>query len=93
MGFFSTPKPRVTEEEYKKFRGDLAVNGMNEKRRNKVDQLFSGDMYETVTDSEPRGIKLDELESRLEWLKENKSKHDFTDKEIDLIERMMRKYL
>jgi len=90
---FGSAKPRITEEEFKKVRSDLASRGMSENKRDQVETLFSGDMNETVTAEHPKGIEKDELEMRIKWLRENKGKHYFSDKEIDMVEAVMTKWL
>jgi hypothetical protein len=98
MGFFSdlfggSSKPRVTEKEFKKARSELALDGMSRRHRDRVEEIFSGDMYEKVTSTQPRGIDADELEMRLRWMRENKSKHGLSDSEIDKVEARLRKRL
>jgi hypothetical protein len=98
MGFFSdifggSSKPRVTEKEFKKVRSDLASDGMNIRHRDRVEEIFSGDMYEKVTSTQPRGIDKDELEMRLKWMRDNKNMHGLSDNEIDRVEARLRKRL
>jgi hypothetical protein len=98
MGFFNdvfggSSKPRVTEDEFKKVRSDLALDGVSEKHRDRVEGIFSGDMHEKATGSQPKGIDKDELEMRLKWMRENKDKHGLSDSEITIVENRLKKRL
>lgn len=90
---FGTPKPRVTEKEFKKVRSELALDGMNRRHRDKVETIFSGDMYERATTAHPKGIEKDEMEDRIKWMRENKSKHGLTDQEISEVEARLKNKL
>ncbi len=83
---FGTPKPRVTEKEYKKAKSELYSEGFNQRQRAKVDEIFAPDFNMPSTDSHPRGLEKNEIEARIKWMRENKSKHNLSDKEIDEIE-------
>jgi hypothetical protein len=98
MGLFNilfggSSKPRVTEKEFKQVRSDLASDGMSLRDRDRVEEIFSGDMHETVTDAHPKGIEKDELEMRIKWMRENKKMHGLSDNEIDKVEVRLRKRL
>jgi hypothetical protein len=98
MGFFNDvfggpAKPRVTEDEFKKVRSDLALDGLSEKHRDRVEGIFSGDMHEKVTGSQPKGIDKNELEMRLKWMRQNKDKHGLNNHEIDRVEARLKKRL
>jgi hypothetical protein len=91
--FGGSSKPRVTEKEFKKVRGDLMYKGLNRRERDRVEEIFSGDMYEKTTSSQPKGIDKDEIEARIKWMKENKSKHGLSDTEIQEISDSLYKRL
>lgn len=91
--FGGSNKPRITEKEFKKARGEMLNAGLNKRQRDRVEEIFSGDMYEQITDSHPKGIEKDELEQRIKWMRENKSKHGLSDHEIDEVEASLRKRL
>jgi hypothetical protein len=91
--FGGSSKPRVTEKEFKKVRSDLMFKGMSRKRRDKVSAIFSGDMYEKATSTHPKGIEKDEIDERVKWMRENKSKHGLSDHEITEVEASLRKRL
>lgn len=90
---FGTPKKRVTEKEYKKVKADLYTEGLTKKEREKVDEIFKSDFYEKSTLTQPCGLETHEIDARITWMKENKTKHGLSDKEIDGIERAMKKRL
>jgi len=91
--FWGSNKPRITPQKFKKVRSDLAAVGFSVAKRDRLEGIFSGDMNGVVTATNPRGIDSKELEIKLEWLRDNKNKHNFTDNEIDKIEECMKKYL
>jgi hypothetical protein len=90
---FGTPKPRVTEKEFKKVRTELALDGMNRRHRDKVESIFSGDMYEKSTTAHPKGIEKDEVEQRIKWMRQNMNKHGLTNQEINEVEASLKKRL
>ncbi len=89
--FWGSNKPRITPQKFKRVRSNLAAAGFSVDKRNRLEGIFSGDMNGKVTATNPKGIDEKELEIRLKWLKNNKSKHNFTDQEIDKIEECMKK--
>jgi hypothetical protein len=91
--FGGSSKPRVTEKEYKKVKGDLYAEGFSKRERNKVDEIFKADYYEKPTDAHPRGLEKGEIEARIKWMRENKSKHNLSDKDIDAVEASLTKRL
>jgi hypothetical protein len=91
--FGGSDKPRVSEKEFKKARADLMYKGVSKRHRDRVEEIFSGDMHEAVSDSHPKGIEKDELEMRIKWMRENKSKHGLSDHEIDEVEASLKKRL
>lgn len=95
MGFlndiFGTPKKRVSQQEYKKVKSELFGLGFNQRERNKVDEIFKPDFYEKPTESHPRGLEMGEVEARIKWMRENKSKHKLSDNDIDILEKSLKK--
>ena len=91
--FGGSSKPRITPKEFKWARRDLMTKGFSRLRRERLEQIFVGDIDEKVTSADPKGIEKDELDQRIKWLRENKSKHGFSDREIEEIDRTLRKYL
>lgn len=92
--FGGSSKPRVTNKEFKKVRGDLMSEGMNKRQRDRVEEIFSGDMHdEHPTESHPKGLEESEINARVKWMRENKSKHTFSDHQIDEIEASLKKRL
>lgn len=91
--FGGSSKPRVTEKEYKKVKSDLYTEGFSKRERAKVDEIFAPDFNMTGTDTHPRGLEKGEIEARIKWMRENKSKHGLSDREIDEIEASLTKRL
>ncbi len=90
MGFFSIRKPNVSLVEFhEKVRVELANKGFDERKRNKVEMFFHGDLSESR--DEDRGIDRSEISNGIKWLRENSSKHDFSDNDISLIEESLLK--
>ena len=84
--FGGSSKPRVTEKEYGKVKNKLINKGFTERERAKVDDIFGSEFYMPGTDLHPRGIEKTELEAKIKWMRENKSKHRLSDNRINEIE-------
>jgi hypothetical protein len=91
--FGGSGKKRVSEKEYRKAKGELYTEGMSKFHRAKVDEIFSPEFNERGTDAHPRGLEATEIEARLKWMRENKSKHGLSDSEITKIEDALKKHL
>ncbi len=89
--FGGSSKPRVTEKEYNKAKGELRSEGLSERERAKVDDIFGSDFYMPGTDNHPRGLEKSEIEAKVKWMRENKSKHGLSDHRIDQIEESLNK--
>ncbi|OGZ97092.1 MAG: hypothetical protein A3I44_01040 [Candidatus Sungbacteria bacterium RIFCSPLOWO2_02_FULL_51_17] len=92
MGFLF-PSHQVTPEEYKKVRSELSQQGMSTRKLDELDKLYRGDMDSSSRASSDRGIQPQELEDSIKWLHENKSKHLFDSRDIDMIHETMKKRL
>ncbi len=91
--FGGSSKPRVTAKEYKKVKGEMFADGFSKRQREKVDQIFASDYNMPSTDSHPRGLEKGEIEARIKWMRDNKSKHGFSDEKINEIEENFTKRL
>lgn len=91
--FGGSSKPRVTEKEYKEAKARLSSMGFSEYQRAKVDEIFAPDYNMAGTDLHPRGLEKTEIEARIKWMRENKSKHGFSDEKINEIETTLLKRL
>jgi hypothetical protein len=91
--FGGSSKPRVTEKEYKKAKGELYSEGFSKYQRAKVDEIFAPEFNMPGTDNHPRGLEKSEIEARIKWVRENKSKHGFSDEKINEIEASLLKRL
>jgi hypothetical protein len=89
---FDSSKPKVTEQEFKqKVRGSLYSKGFTHKELDQLEGFLGGDMHEGR--SMDKGIDAQEIDRGVSWLKENKSAHTFSDKQIDHIEEELKKHL
>jgi len=99
MGFFDdiffggTAKPRVTDKEFKKVRSDMANQGFSKIQRDRAEAIFKPDMYEKNTPAHGHGLEKGEIDARIKWLRENKSKHNFNDHQIAEMETDLKKRL
>jgi hypothetical protein len=98
MGIFNilfggSSKPRVTEKEYRKAKSELAGEGFSKYQRAKVDDIFAPDFEMAGTYTHPRGLEKAEIEARIKWMRENKSKHGLSDEKINEIEASLNKRL
>lgn len=91
--FGGSDKPRVTDKEYKKAKSDLYTDGLSLRDRAKVDEIFAPDFNMKGTDAHPRGLEKEEILARTKWMRENKSKHGLSDKEISEVEESLLKRL
>lgn len=91
--FGGSTKKRVTDKEYKKVKNELFTEGFTQKERNKIDQIFKSDYYEPTKPTHPKGLEKEEIEARVKWMRENKSKHGFSDKEISEVEASFKERL
>jgi hypothetical protein len=97
MGFFddiafgASSKPRVTGKEYIKAKGELRNKGFNSIQIANVDKFFAPEFNIAATPSHPKGLEKKEIDARIKWMREHKSKHSFDDKQIDEIEESLTK--
>jgi uncharacterized protein YpmB len=91
MGFFDPIKPRVTPKEFKKVRSELASEGLSKKKRDRVEGLLDSDMNEKR--KVEQGISEDEIDEKIEYMKAHKNIHGLTDKEIEEVDKALRKRL
>lgn len=96
MGFLNdlfgiSSKKVVTEKEYKKAKSEMYSEGFSMRERAKIDEIFAADYNMPSTASHPRGLEKIEIEARIKWMRENKSKHGFSDEKINQIEEALLK--
>jgi len=89
--FFGSNKPRVTGKEYKKAKNEMFSQGFSKRERAKVDEIFAPDYDMPTTTSHPRGLENAEIDARIKWMRENKSKHGLSDHRINEIEQDLKK--
>lgn len=98
MGLFNilfggSSKPVVTRDEYRMTKNALLSEGLSDHARAKVDEIFAPDFDMPATSSHPRGLEKIEVETRIKWMRKNKSKHGLSDNEINKIEDNLMKRL
>lgn len=91
--FGGSSKPRVTEKEYKKAKSEMCLDGFSQRQRAKVDEIFAPDYNMKGTDSHPRGLEKAEIDARIKWMRENKSKHGLSDQKINEVEASLKRRL
>lgn len=92
MGLFWTDmKPRVTEKEWVKIRSELASNNFTLKERDRVEEIFRGDLFETR--EKDKGVDEDEINSTITWMREHISEHHISSEKIDFLETKLKNKL
>jgi hypothetical protein len=91
MGFFSSDKPKVSKDEFKKVRWYLFGKGWNSNELDLVTSFFSGSMDESG-DFE-KGLDKNEIAQGLETLKENERIYHLSNKKLLELEEALNKYL
>lgn len=82
--------PIISHEEFREARVALGNQGFTSEQRDKLEEIFRGDLDEA---GDAAGIDGFELERGIKWLKEHRSLHHFSDHQIELIETELRKRL
>lgn len=90
MGLFgSSALKRVTKEEWEEIR--LSLYGkLDDKEKNELEKFFRADLNES---GDEYGISKAEFDSGMSWLRQNKSKHEFEDDDLALIEKYFEEHL
>jgi hypothetical protein len=91
--FGGSTKPRVSQKEYIKAKNQLYHEGFTDSERKRVDEIFASDYNMPATPSHPRGLEGNEIDAKIKWMRENKSKHGFSDNRINEIEASFKKRL
>lgn len=88
---FGSPKPkRVTEKELEDIHNRLSAK-LDKREEATLEMLFSTALNEKGKLT--KGISREEYELGLNWLKDNKKKHNLEDDDIALIERYFEEHL
>ena len=89
MGLFWTdPKPRITEIEFKKIRAELAGDNFTEKERDRIEEIFRADLHEEK--ERDKGIDGEEIDRGIAWMREHVSEHHISLEKIDILERKLK---
>lgn len=88
--FFDSPKPRVTQEEWKKVRGILyTVHNFTTKELDTIEGIFRGDMSEEKY--KDMGVDTDELIRGIQYMRQNINVHRISADKINKLEMEMMK--
>jgi hypothetical protein len=82
MSLFSTPRKRVTKEEFRDIINRLASK-LDQQERVDIEHTFYASLYESGTSS---GISAEEATLGLTWLRDNIGKHSLEAEDIDALE-------
>jgi hypothetical protein len=89
MGLFWTdPKPRITEIEFKKIRAELAGDNFTEKERDRIEEIFRADLHEEK--ERDKGIDGEEIDRGIAWMREHVNEHRISLEKIDILERKLK---
>ncbi len=86
--FWPDTKPKVTEKEWQKVRSELAANNFTEKERDRIEEIFRGDIYEDR--EKDKGIDEQEIDKGILWMREHVSEHHISLEKIDILERKLK---
>lgn len=90
--FFNSPKPRVTQEEWKRVRATLLNKYYFTLREvNQIEEIFRGDMDEQKMLE--KGIDTIELVKGIQWMRQHLNTHRISAKKIDAVEVEMMKWI
>jgi len=93
MGFFfDTPKPRVTESEWRKIRDNLySLHGFTTRELDRVEEIFRGDMHEE--NERDKGIDSAELVKGIQYMRDHIDTLYISKEKINALETEMIKYI
>lgn len=94
MGFFGSSRPRVSKDEFRKVRNDLsAIADLSHRELDQLELMLDSALFEKR--EEDQGIDETEIEQFITRLRDLKFRdaHTFSDKQIDSIETVLKKYL
>lgn len=87
---FGNDKPKISDDELKRTKEELYSKGLNKHKLDQVEKVFHGHMDEPGKD---RGIDAGEITAGAGYMREHKKDLGVTDKDINDIEKSMRKRL
>jgi len=90
MGFFGDDKPKVSGDEFHKVKSYLSEKGFSHRELEQLGGYFQGSMHE---EGSQKGVDKHEVDRTVDWLREHKHHHSFSDGQIDTIEHAMKKHL
>lgn len=87
MSLFGFTKKKVSKLEFKQVRILLHRKGFSSREINEVAMIFRADLNEQS--EYERGIDRKEIENAVKWMRKNKSKHILSDRQIDIVEKVL----
>lgn len=81
---------KISKKEFQEAREILSSKGFSRLKRDKVSQIFRGDLQEGGSQA---GIDKKELEQGLEWMRKNPGAHGMSKETIGKIEEVLKKKL
>lgn len=92
MSFWGTYKKKVSVEEFRKVKNSLSASGKFDRNElDRLDQIFFANLHEK--EESQKGTDEAEINSTIDYLKKNLSKHPFSIDEIQMIDTQLKKYL
>ncbi len=89
MSFFF-PNHKVSKQEFDEVKSSLSSKGFSREKIDEVIQIFHGDMAEA---GDYEGVDAKEVTQELLWLRSNIGKHRLTEKDITVLEEVLKKRL
>ncbi|HEY4499398.1 MAG TPA: hypothetical protein VJH94_05075 [Candidatus Paceibacterota bacterium] len=92
MGFFGPDRgPHVSRDEFhNKVKSDLHAKGFNHRELEQLEGYFHWSLHE---EGSQKGIDKHEVERTVDWLREHRQHHSFSDEQIEHINHALRKHL
>lgn len=82
MGFFDRPKKTISDREFRQIKENLhGAHDWSSSQVGKFESIFHGEMSEKG--AMHKGLDKEEATRMLDWMKDNKHAHGFTDHHIE----------
>ena len=79
----------ISHDDFQKVRQSMMAEGFSENQRNKVEEIFRGDLDESGSN---RGISPPELQEGFKWMRSHTSEHGFSEHQMSKIEAIMQRH-
>lgn len=92
MLFFGTSKKCISKDKFEHdVRRHLFNADFSHKELDEIEEIFRGDLESKNAGYDKAGMTKDEMESGLNWMKENMDIHKISEKKINELEETLRK--